>query len=183
MGCGLYFWVKSVFRFRLRSDCRRSEGCNRAHQGSACVGPGAVSEDPRTAGAGHPGASSRGHRGRQGTGRGVPPSECRWSKAGANALLAVKCRLQTGAGPTSSIGGLAALQPLDPKIRTTPHLQFLPKKPYCNWAKWRIIGYFTCSLIDLILNPLTRIRCRLPPFQHFFVNDFSVAHQSFDIQI
>ena len=25
-GCGLYFWVKSVFRFRLRSDCRRFGG-------------------------------------------------------------------------------------------------------------------------------------------------------------
>ncbi len=37
----------------------------------------------------------------------------RWSKAGANALLAVKCASGTTAGPTSSIGGLAAPQPLD----------------------------------------------------------------------
>ena len=35
--CGLYFWVKSVFCFRSRSDCRRSEGCNPTHQGSALV--------------------------------------------------------------------------------------------------------------------------------------------------
>ena len=26
------FWVKSVLCFRFRSDCRRSEGCNRAHR-------------------------------------------------------------------------------------------------------------------------------------------------------
>ena len=74
---------------------------------------GTVSEDPRTAGAGHPGTGSRGHHGRQGTGRGVSPSGCRLSKAGANALLAAECCLENGRWPTSSIGGLAALQPPD----------------------------------------------------------------------
>ena len=73
-GCGLYFWVKSVSHFRLQSDFRRSEDYNWAYRGSAWVGPRAVSEDPRTAGAAHPGASGREHHGRQGTGRGVPPS-------------------------------------------------------------------------------------------------------------
>ena len=48
----------------------------------------------RPANGGHPGASCRGHHGRQGTGYGVPPSGYRWSKAGANALLAVKCCLE-----------------------------------------------------------------------------------------
>ena len=38
---------------------------------------------------------------------------CRWSKAGANALFAKRSRPKTFAGPTSSIGGLAAPQPPD----------------------------------------------------------------------
>ena len=58
-GCGPYFLVKSVLCFRARSDFGVSEGCNRGLRGSAWTGPGAVSEDLRTAGAAHPGSSRR----------------------------------------------------------------------------------------------------------------------------
>ena len=88
--CGLYFWVNSVFRFRLRSDCRRFGGLQSGASGFSMGQFRGGFRSPRTAGAAHPGASGGGRHGRQGTGRGVPPSGCRWSKAGANALLAVK---------------------------------------------------------------------------------------------
>ena len=39
----------------------------------------------------------------------------RWSKAGANALLAVRCCVETSVGPTSSVGRLIVLQPRDQK--------------------------------------------------------------------
>ena len=55
-----------VFAFRRSSVLL---GCNRD-----CFGPGAVSEDSRTAGATYPGASSRGHHDGRDKGFGVPPS-------------------------------------------------------------------------------------------------------------
>ena len=115
VGCGLYFWVKSVFRFRLRSDCRRFGRLQSGASGFSLNRFRGVFRRP--ANGGRPGASSRGHHGRQGTGRGVPPSGCRAGRRQTPTLCSPSnAGLKTGAGPTSSIAGLAALQPLDSKI-------------------------------------------------------------------
>ena len=45
---------------------------------------------------------------------------CRWSKAEANALLAANTAWKTTAGAKSPIGGIAALQSLNEKIRDAP---------------------------------------------------------------
>ena len=63
--------MKSVLQFRASSDFGVPRvaivSCTVQHG----VGPGAVAEDPRTAGSALPGASKRGHHDNQETGRGV----------------------------------------------------------------------------------------------------------------
>ena len=94
-GCDLYFWVKSVFRFRLRSDCRRF---GRLQSGASGFSMGRSRGGFRRPANGGRRASGREqqraswqtrHRTRSSAIR-MP----RWSKAGANALLAVKCWLE-----------------------------------------------------------------------------------------
>ena len=147
-GYGLYFWVKSVFRFHLRSDCRRFGGLQsgasefslgwsrggfrrptrerRAPGIRARASEGIMAGKARDAEFRHPDAA----------GQRRAPKPCSPSNAAS----------KTGAGPTSSIGGMATPQSLNQKNMGCTHPQThaltddsaLQKKSLIGWKPFRI---------------------------------------------